>query len=380
MKALTASLLSDLARISSPPCVTMYLPLDPGHPDIEANRLELKEMIRSVRSELETTTELRRPEVVQLLVPAEELLASTRWPLGSKGYALFGAPGLWVSTEVSIPVAPLGVVSSRFVITPLVGAVDRAEARFYVLVVGREHTRLLRGHRFGLTEVDAPGMPHGVFDALWYEHHERHLNVHGGSHHGADRIVGTVHGSGSENDLRKSQLRRFLTAVNDAVVAYLRDERAPLVLAGVDYEVAQYRDVNRYPNLVATAVTGNVDQLSHAELHTRALPLAAQVLDRPRQVLLERLRSSALATTDLAAVLRAAREGRVEALLVRRDRLQWGTVDARGVIDEYPQRRPGAVELLGVAVAEALDQGAVVLPAFEGELPDAAPIAALLRF
>ena len=376
MQTMDAHVLRELATWTAGPCVSIYLPLDPKHPSIEADRLALKDLVRDARHQLETTTTMRRPAIDALLEPAESLLVADRWPLGSRGYGLFSAPGRAIQLELDVEPAAMSVVTDRFVVTPLAAAVSNGD-RFFVLAISQHRVRLFRGGRDGLVDVAVPGLPASSADALWYEHHERQLSVHGGAHQGVDQITGILHGSPSERDLRKQQLLRFFRIVDQALASVLHGETAPLLIAGVDYELAVYREANRYPHLDAVIDTGNPERLDPAQLHALVWPVAAGVLDVPRRKLLDRIDAVAERLTSPADVLAACREGRVEALLVQPARLVWGRPDAAEV---HAQRDAGDIELLSAAIGAALEQGATVYPAAPGELPDDAPLAAVPRY
>ena len=288
----TSQTLGELARWAEGPCVSMYLPLDPKHPNIDADRLALKDLVADARRQLETTTALRRPSIDELLAPAEALIVAERWPLDHRGYALFAAPGRSDRVYLDVDVPALSVVADRFVVTPLLAAVEEAD-RFFVLAISQNRVRFFRGGRERLVDVPVPDLPASRADALWYEDHERLLNVHGGSHQGVDQITGTIHGSPSEHDLRKQQLLRFFRIVNDALTTLLHDETAPLLVAGVGYELAIYREANRYPHLAGAVDTGSPERLSPAQLHTLVWPVAAELVDAPRRLLLDRLAATA---------------------------------------------------------------------------------------
>jgi hypothetical protein len=194
---------------------------------------------------------------------------------------------------------------------------------------------------------------------------------------GVDQITGTVHGSPSDRDLRKQQLLRFFRIVDEALATVLHDETGPLVIAGVDYELAIYRQANHYAHLDAVVDTGSPERLDPAQLHALVWPVAAGLLDAPRRELLERLAATADPLTSIPAVLAACREGRIGALLAEPTRLVWGRLDTA---DGHARRGPGDVELLSVAIGAALDQGATVYAAAPGELPGDASLAAVARY
>ncbi len=374
-QTINAQTLGELARWSEGPCVSMYLPLDPKHPNIDADRLALKDLVAEARRQLETTTALRRPAIDELLAPAEALIVAERWPLDHRGYALLAAPGRCDQLYLDIDVPALSVVTDRFVVTPLLAAVEQAD-RFFVLAISQNRVRFLRGGRERLVDTPVPDLPASRADALWYEHHERLLNVHGGTHQGVDQITGTIHGSPSDRDLRKQQLLRFFRIVDEALTTLLHDETAPLLIAGVDYELAIYREANHYPHLAAVVDTGSPERLSPAQLHTLVWPVAAELVDAPRRLLLDRLAATADPLTSIPAILAACHEGRIAALLAEPTRLVWGRLDA---VDGHASRAPRDVELVSLAIGAALDQGATVHAAALGELPRGAAIAALAR-
>ncbi len=63
---------------------------------------------------------------------------------------------------------------------------------------------------------------------------------------------------------------------------------APLVVAGVDYEIACFRRVNVYPNLAEDAVHGAADGLKGGELHKRALEAVQSYFSAPFKAALAR--------------------------------------------------------------------------------------------
>jgi len=376
VSTVSRQMLGELIRWAHSPCITIYLPLDPRHPDIGADRVTLKDLVRDARRQLRTASDLRSPDIDELLAPAEALLAAERWPLGCRGYAIFAAPGLSLQLQLEVDVPLLSVVADRFVVTPLVAAMEHDD-RFHVLAISQNRVRFLRGDRTGLVDVPVPGLPASRADALWYEHHERLRNVHGGSHQGTDRTIGIVHGSPSAHDLRKDQLLRFFQVVDEKLRRVLRDETAPLFVAGVDYELAIYREANRFPHLAGLLDIGNPERLSTDQLHERVWPAVAGVLDSPRRELLDRVEQSATPLTSTRAILTACRERRVAALLVAPNRLEWGRLDA---VDGHPVHDAGDVDLVSLVIGEALDQGADLCQLAPGELKGDPAVAAVARY
>ena len=373
---ITTRLLGELAGWSDGPCVSIFLPLDPTRPGADADRLALKDAVNDARRQLVEESGLRPAAVDEVLGPAETFAGGAGWTAGYNGYGLLAAPGRSVELRLHVKVPLLSVVSDRFVVTPLVAALD-ADDRFYLLAVSQSRVRLFRGARDGLLDVAVPDLPAGRADALWYEDQERQLNVHGGSRLGAGRIVGTVHGSPSVSDLRKRQLRRFFQLVDAALLRSFAGESRPLFVAGVGYELGIYREVSHYPRLAGVIDVGNPERLSPAELHDKVWPMVAGELDAPRRELLARVNSTSTSLTSVPEILAACDEGRVAGLVARPEHLMWGRL---APFEQHAERSPGDIDLVSAAIGAALHQGAVLYPAGPDDLADGAALAALRRY
>ena len=91
-----------------------------------------------------------------------------------------------------------------------------------------------------------------------------------------------------------------------------------------------YRGVSRYAPLAPGGVAGNPERSRPDELHARAWPLVEPLFKQARQAALARFRQLAgtgRTSTNLAEILPAVSQGRVEILFVATDRQQWGTFD-----------------------------------------------------
>ena len=97
------------------------------------------------------------------------------------------------------------------------------------------------------------------------------------------------------------------------------NSRAPLVLAGVEYVRAIYRDVNTYPHLLEAGISGSPDRTSTEELHTRAWALMEPHFARERDNAAAAYREAlgtGRASASFGDVLTAAEAGRIEVLFV----------------------------------------------------------------
>ena len=366
---LTLERVSELADWTSQPCVSIYATVHSRH--VDAAAIMLKDLIRSARRQLDEFTGDSDwfPSLEQLGVDLADVD-------GHRGLALFAAPGTSIMFWLDVDPPELAHVADRFVVTPLIAALP-AIGHYHLLALSQHQVRLFRGDHAGLEQVHVPDMPSSIADALWYEDPERRVSWHGGAHLGAGRVGRIVHGSGSEHDVHADRLLRFFRAVDESVSTVVHGSRAKLLVAGVEQELASYRRASRLP-AVETIAIGSTDRMTATELHHRCSAPIRRILDRPRRAQLYRLLRTARRATSLLDVLAACAASQVEVLFVRPDSLAWRSAHDNGS-DTHPERVVGDVELHSVAIAAALRQGAKVFPAWPGELPDDAAIAASRR-
>jgi hypothetical protein len=177
-------------------------------------------------------------------------------------------------------------------------------------------------------------------------------------------------------DDAKDRILRFFRDVDHGVQHAVGDQRAPLVLAAVDYLRPLYRAASTHPRILAGGLSGNPDHLGAHELHRRAWTLVGERFRSDQREVAVRCRAlerRGRATSDLRRIVPAAIAGRVESLLVPMDTEQWGTVDpATGAAQLHRRVRPGAVDLFDLAAVETLRHGGTAYPLPAGQTRPAA--------
>lgn len=361
------------------PCVSLFMPAHRAGPPIQQDPIRLKNLLREAERRL-LQRGLRARDAAALLEPARAVIEqSSFWRRQGDGLAIFLAHGLTRAYRLPVTVEERVVVNDRFHVKPMVRLLS-GDGLFYLLALTLHGVRLFEGTRQALASVEVPDVPANLEEALLYDTPERQLQARTGPVTGEGAIV---HGHTRGQEDIKRDIQQYFHRVDAAVTPVLRDARAPLVLAAVDYLIPLYRNANQHPHLLAEAITGNPDGLGQDELHRQAWALVEPVFRRAEHEAEARYRELAgtgRTSTDLAATLAATRDGRVETLFVSLAEV-WGRFDAAsGEVRVHDRPEPGDDDLLDVAATQTLVTRGAVYPRAPGAVPGGGSVAAVLRY
>lgn len=374
--------LETLIRTTGKPCVSMFMPTHRAGIEVKQDPIRLKNLLRHAEERL-LADGMRAPAARTMLEPAQQLVGDDLfWQHQADGLALFLAPDWFRRYSVPVSLEELCVVAGRFHVKPLL-KLFAGDGRFFLLALSQNEIRLFEGSHFSVAPVPTNGMPASLADALKYDDPERQLQLHVGTTTGSG---GIFHGQGTGTDDAKDAIRRYFQQVDRGLHGVLRDRREPLLIAGVDYLLPIYREVNSYPHLLPDVLTGNPESFSPQQLHDRAWAVVGPHFQTVQQETLTQFRELAgagRASSDVIEVVRAAAEGRVDRLIVVEDAHCWGRYDPathetrpRGT--ETPEN--GDQDLLDLAACQTILTGGTVFAAASDQLGDVGSIAAVFRY
>ncbi len=321
-------------------------------------------------------------ELVESVADWDSLFGGAK-PQG-KSVAVFRSPDVfrvaWLDGEVNSQ----AVIGPHFYVRPLLPELTKAKT-FYLLALSQKDIRLLCCNSNHSEEVALS--TRGVatsFDQYMNPvkpDHTQNLGASAGPSSGSSK--GVFAGTSTEKEDRDKYLSHFYKQIDRAVNDVLRGKTEPLVMAGVDYELSLYRDVNSYPNLSGEAVHGAPNGLKSGEMHARAI----EAVSRDYQSKLD----DALATYDhkvgagatnrLRDIVTAAHDGRVLTLFVSDTLGQTGSFDESTY--SMKGRETGSAEdedLVNDAVVQAILHAGQVFVVPNTKMPNGAPVAATYRF
>lgn len=375
MNTITAKELKSLLSLPGQPCLSFYQPTEPG--GAEKDPIMFKNLVADAEDRL-LARKMDEDAVKKLLRPARQLLTDHDfWKNGSEGLAVFLTPNEMRWYRMRQPFGPRVMVGARFFVKPLLAQLEPHD-RFFVLSLNQKRIRLWEGDANALREIELKAMPTSLAEALRFHDRDEPLEYHTikvGGHWSA-----MFHGQGVGIDTVKDDLLLYFQKIDRGLHEYLPD-KAPLILAGVEYLWPIYRKANRHSRLLEHGIAGNTEQWSARQLHEKALALIREGFETPVHNV--RNQYAALAGTGRTCkepdeTVRAACHGRLETLLVALDREAWGRWNADS--DEvvvHAQPLNGDEDLLNLAAINASAHGAKVFVVPAREMPGANTIAGI---
>jgi hypothetical protein len=366
-------------------CISLYMPTHRIGRDQQQDPIRLKNLLAEAEAKL-LANGLRRPEVVKLMAPAEELLWNNDfWKHQSNGLALFLTDGFSTTYRLPADFDELLVIANSFHIKPLLPLLGRSE-NFYVLALSRNNVRLFEATADTIEEVTL-SFPTSMDDALWMDEAEGSVNLHSGSMStsGGRGGAGVVHGIGPEDEDKQNVLR-FFHAVDDGLNTLIVDKTVPMVLAAVEYLLPIFREASTYPNILQDSVLGNREREDLKQLHEQAGKIVQPLYEQSQKKAYEKFeqlsgQGSDLAISDLEKAVRAATFGQVESLFVPLGRQIWGRYDAENnkvIIDSEPSAENE--DLLDLAATQTILNSGQVFAVPQEQVPGDGELAVILRY
>lgn len=387
MDILTRAELEQLMRKEQPWCVSIYLPTHRAGAEIRQDPIRLKNLLQEAE-QLLSAQGVGTHDVQKMLEPASKFLQdSDFWRHQSDGLAIFLSSNGARRYRLPLKFEELVIVVDHFHIKPLL-PLFTGDGQFYILALSQNKVRLLNGTRYGASEVDIGQVVGSLAEALPAADHQPSLQLHtSGSISGMTGDgSATFHGQGEGSKSTKHDLLQYLRLVADGLTEFLQGDQVPLVLAGVEYLLQIYKEVNTYPHLIDTIITGNPDLLSIDELHDSAWEIIRplfQVANEEAVAQYQQLagQASERVADTLEEIMPAAYQGRIETLFVAVGVQYWGAFNpVTNEIELHDHMESGDEPLADLAAVQTYLKGGTVYAVKPDKVPGETSAAAVLRY
>ncbi len=320
--------LTNLVKEAGKPCISIYMPTHPAGGMSEEDSLTLKNLVRESREQMKANS-IRQDTIHSFMEPVEQLIDDNYfWRYQDRGLVIFRSPDYFDSFHIPIEVEKMVYVDDDYYLKPLLPLFN-GEGNFYLLLLSQNNVKLYQGNRYNLEEVNVPGMPAGLQNITKFDVEEKQLQMHTPRPQKTGSDVPVYHGQGTtgDDDKLKKKLRPFIKEIDKHVQKELKHEKDKLILSGVAYLQAMFRELNSYPHLHEEGLEGNVDKWPLKDLHEKSWKIMQKVIDTSLAAELENFRQvegSEQTSQDIKNILPAAYRGRVRTLFVARNMYQWG--------------------------------------------------------
>jgi hypothetical protein len=369
-------------------CVSIFLPTSRGGLESQQDELRLRHQIRDTENRL-LLENLRSTEIEKLLEPLNALLEDGEfWLHTIDGLAIFRTSEMFSYYRMPFSFKEQVVVSDHFYLKPLLPFLATG-GRFYILALSQNSIRLLEGTRFNIQELELPEMvPANLAEALKYEEAQNEVSFYSSS---SGALVGKggrratiFYGQGVGHDDSKDHLLRYFQQIDRGMHELMKDESAPMVLAGVEYLFPIYQQANTYPHLLHQGLPGNPDRLSSDMLHMEAW----KVVEPYFQIVQEKTAAhyinnvgTARTSNDIREIIPAAFYGQIGSLFVAIDHELWGHFDpTSNTIHVHKEARFRDDDLLDEAATQTILHGGSVYAVEQPKIPGESVLAAVFRY
>ena len=323
-------------------------------------------------------------EILYWMPDHKHVLQSYFWQNLDQGLIVFRSPEALRTYRLPAPVDELAMVNDRFHVKPLFTLL--AEDRpFYVLAISLKNIRLIAATRHHAEELEIPGVPHSLTEALGNLTRQYSQFQASTSSKTVSRSP-IFHGHGTGEDNLKAEIVQFFNLADKALLKHM-DRDIPVVLAGVEYLLPRYKETTELPHVLDEGLTGNAEGLSPEELRDKAWEIVEPVLTAGRRKAVERygdLLGTGRASNRYDEILPAAHDGRIDTLFVARGVRLWGAYDSKAraarLQESQDTQRKGNEDLLDLAAILTFQNGGQVYAVPQQEVPDGQAMAAIFRY
>lgn len=346
----------------------MYLPTSPVTQESQADRIELKNLVAEAAEQIAAAGSARRT-VQEVREPLDELLEDDEfWAVQARSLAVFASPKGVRTYRLPNRLTSSVEVADRFYVKPLLRAVTFSQAGF-VLALAAGSVRLVEVAGEGPPfTVRVPDLPTDAASAA-------------GKASIAERSpIRRLQGSEGQ----KVRLRQYARKVDHALRGVLTGLEQPLILAATEPLESIYRSVNSYPHLAETGIQRSPEGTTDEELASAARTVLDELHARRLSELRERFEQrfdQDRASTDVAAVARAATYGSVDTVIVDIDQKVPGFVDDEsGAVTFAEEDDAVSYGVVDEIVRRVMLSGGRVFAVRAPDVPGGGPVAAMLRY
>jgi hypothetical protein len=365
-------------------CVSIFMPTQNEASGTDPqNIIRFKNLLHKAEEKL-VTKGLRSAEARSLLQPAENLLTDKPFWIGrNKGLAFYLDTTHFFYYKVPTVLQEFVNIGTRFSVKSLIPLLGDCGI-FYLLALSQKENRLLQCTEVDSVKLDLKDIPRNLAESMHTEVPDSRIGYRSSSSKTLGSESFQVFGSSSMSDINKIHILKYFEEINKGINQILRQENAPLILAGVDFLLPLYRSVNKYPNLLNEGIVGNPDSINEQSLCEQGWRIVKPYFDKARNDAISELNKN-IASGRIAygesEVIPAAFNGRVRYLFVAEDSSKWGTYDvSTNMVTVHSSEEKNDEDLIDLAVFHTLKNDGTVYSLQPENMQGSKSLLAIVRY
>ncbi len=364
-----------LNDVKSETFISIYIPTHRSGEAVNNGKdiIMLKNQVQKAKNEL-VRKGLSEASAKEFLKEAYNLLEDTGfWRQQLDGLALFIADDFFAYYRLPYSFEESLMISNTFNLKDLM-PVAQGEDHYYILALSINKIRFFEATRYRINPLQTPkDMPRSLEEAMRYTEVTADIQRRGGNATG--RVNQTVyHGQGAEDERDDFVLEDYLRRVSAAIFDMIKEEHGPLILYGTEKIKFLYKSVNQYGHLLEKSVDGNPDEVKVDQIHQKTWEIVRNIFNREREDNMKKydeLAGTGRTSYDLARIVPAAANGRIEALFVAKYKQIWGKFHEEDQsVEVHQTRQEGDYCLLNKAVIDTFLNGGQVFTLDKEDLPE----------
>lgn len=357
--------------------LSCYMPMTIAGRDTRKNPIRFKNSMREAERALRAHG-VPNGDISKIVGP---LVADTEqrrfWDHQREGLAAFASLDEHMLLSCNECFRPNVSVGEHYCVVPLLPLVNR-NRHGYVLVLSLNRVRLVDITRDHAEEVELDeSVPQALTDVVGKEREDRDQRFQrtGGG--------GPAHpGRADSEDETLPELEQFCRRVDEALANEVDHADSPIVAAGDVKVTSVFRQVAKHLAILDT-IPGNHDRTPVDELHGFAWPMLADRINEYDAALVELFHerySEQRASDSAEEITRAAKEGRIDTLLLNREAAIDGGLDGPREVSPGENGEVAGESLFNVTATATLRHGGAARLLVRAQMPTAAPMAAIYRY
>ncbi|MEM6963184.1 MAG: hypothetical protein AAF573_00370 [Bacteroidota bacterium] len=356
------------------PCVSIYIPTYKVG-NVQEDRLRFKNALSEATQQLMSNTNtpagtMEKKEALTYLAPAYALLDNEDfWQHLSEGLVVFLTEDHFSYYITNIDFSSLVYVHNHFYLRPVIPLLQK-EDRFFVLALSQNEVRFFEGNETSITPVIIEDLlPNGMEEMIGAEDVSQNLQARSG---GADSTI--YHGHGAGKDDKVESLKKYFRDVDNGLMEMLHDERAPLIIYSVDYQIPIYQSISDYLNVYPVGISGNPENDDPVMIHEKAWSVIGDHFKEKNKTTKEGFNQQLVngkASFSIHEIVPAAVQGKVDQLFTDSETvIEWGIYDEKNHSTQlHVERKPDSTCLLNKAAIETYTNGGKVINNKRANLP-----------